>query len=63
MGLIAPYVKLITTLNGPDRRTVEPHELELRSPPMKRSPYANLIFEMLQDDPTLFIRGEEAEEA
>lgn len=62
IGLSAPYVALTTTLNGPDR-TAENRDLELRSTPMKRSPYANLILEMLRSDPTLFIRGDEAEEA
>ena len=31
--------------------------------PMKRTPYANLILEMLKNDPMLFIRGDEAEES
>ena len=62
IGLLEPYVKLSTTLNAGERQT-ETHELELRSAPMKRTPYANLILEMLKNDPTLFIRSDEAEEA
>ena len=63
LGLQDPYVSLSTTLNGPER-TADNRELLLRcSSPTARSPYANLIREMFQGDPTLFIRGDEAEEA
>lgn len=62
LGLQEPYVRLATTLNAPDRRA-ESRELELRSAASERTPYANLILEMLRSDPTLFIRGDEAEEA
>lgn len=64
LGLQQPSVALRTILNGPDR-VAETRELELRSEPMTmtRTPYANLILEMLRADPTLFIRGDEAEEA
>ena len=62
LGLIDPYVRLSTMINTADRR-VDPRELELRTTPSQRSAYANLILEMLRSDPTLFIRGDEAEEA
>jgi glucose-6-phosphate 1-dehydrogenase len=62
LGLKDPYVMLATTLNGPDR-TAENRELELHSTPSRRTPYANLILEMLKSDPMLFIRGDEAEES
>ncbi|WP_211270531.1 hypothetical protein [Rhodococcus ruber] len=38
-------------------------ELELWEPASGRTPYANLLPGMLHNDPTLFIRGDEAEEA
>lgn len=62
LGLREPYVRLATTLNGRDR-TAENRQLELVSAPPQRSPYANLILEMLRGDATLFIRGDEAEES
>lgn len=62
IGLTEPYVRLATTLNG-SGRTAENRELELQSAPSRRTPYANLILEMLRADPMLFIRGDEAEEA
>jgi glucose-6-phosphate 1-dehydrogenase len=62
VGLTEPYVRLATTLNGPDR-TAENRELEVHSTASRRTPYANLILEMLKRDPMLFIRGDEAEEA
>jgi glucose-6-phosphate 1-dehydrogenase len=62
IGLQEPYVALNTNLSGVER-AVESHELDLRSAPVKRTAYANLIMEMLRNDPTLFIRGDEAEEA
>ncbi|MCX4757223.1 glucose-6-phosphate dehydrogenase [Kitasatospora purpeofusca] len=62
LGLKQPYVRLTTTLNGPDR-TAENRELELSSAGSRRTPYANLFLEMLRADATLFIRGDETEEA
>lgn len=62
LGLTEPYVRLATTLNGPDRRLANP-ELELQTGAAGRTPYANLIIEMLRCDPMLSITGEEAEEA
>ncbi len=62
LGLTEPYVRLDTTLNGPDRRA-ESRELELQAPASRRTAYANLILNMLNCDATLFIRGDEAEEA
>ncbi len=62
VGLREPYVKLTTVLNGPEQNA-ETRELDTVSTPMKRTPYANLILEMLKNDPMLFIRGDEAEES
>ena len=62
MGLTEPYVRLATTLNGPERRA-ESHELELHTATSQRTPYANLVLEMLRSNPTLLIRGDEAEES
>ena len=62
MGLTEPYLRLATTLNGPEH-TAEIHELEARSTPPRLSAYAHLIEKMLEGDPMLFIRGDEAEEA
>ena len=62
LGLTEPYVRLSTTLNGPER-TAETQQLQARSTPPRFTAYANLILEMLNGDPTLFIRGDEAEEA
>ncbi len=62
LGLTEPYVRMATTLNGPER-TVENQELEAHSTPPRRTPYANLILDMPNSDPMLFIRGDEAEEA
>jgi glucose-6-phosphate 1-dehydrogenase len=62
IGLTEPYVRLATTLNGPER-TVENRELEARSTAPRFEAYAHLIEEMLRSDPMLFIRGDEAEEA
>ena len=62
LGLTDPYVRLGTTLNGPER-TAETRELEARSTPPRFEAYAHLIHQMLQNDPMLFIRGDEAEEA
>ena len=62
IGLIQPYVRIATTLNGPEQ-TAENHGLEARSTPPRFTAYAHLIEEMLHGNPMLFIRGDEAEEA
>ncbi len=62
VGLTRAYVRLSTTLNDPER-TAETHQLEARSAPPRFTAYAHLILEMLNSDPMLFIRGDEAEEA
>ena len=55
-------MRLSTTLNGPER-TAEIQQLEARSAPPRFTAYAHLILQMLNNDPMLFIRGDEAEEA
>jgi glucose-6-phosphate 1-dehydrogenase len=62
IGLAEPYVRLSTTLNGPER-TAEIRQLEARSTPPRFTAYAHLILEMMHGDPMLFIRGDEAEES
>jgi glucose-6-phosphate 1-dehydrogenase len=62
VGLTEPYVRMSTTLNGPEQ-TAEVRQLEARSTPPRFTAYAHLILEMLQGDPMLFIRGDEAEES
>jgi glucose-6-phosphate 1-dehydrogenase len=62
IGLTEPYVRLSTILNGPER-TAEQRELETVSVAPPLTPYAHLIEAMLRNDPMLFIRGDEAEEA
>ena len=62
VGLTEPYVRLSTTLNGPER-TAETQQLEAHSTPPRFTAYTHLILEMLNGDPMLFIRGDEAEEA
>jgi glucose-6-phosphate 1-dehydrogenase len=62
VGLTEPYVRLSTTLNGPER-TAETQQLEARATPLRFTAYAHLILETLNSDPMLFIRGDEAEEA
>ena len=62
IGLTEPYVRLSTTLNGPER-TAETRELEARSTEPRFTAYAHLILQMLEGDPMLFIRGDEAEES
>jgi glucose-6-phosphate 1-dehydrogenase len=62
IGLTEPYVRLTTTLNGPER-TAERRELEARSTAPRFTAYASLIQEMLKGDPMLFIASDEAEEA
>jgi glucose-6-phosphate 1-dehydrogenase len=62
IGLTEPYVRLTTTLNGPER-TSESRELEARTTAPRFTAYAHLVQEMLKGDPMLFIGGDEAEEA
>jgi glucose-6-phosphate 1-dehydrogenase len=62
IGLTEPYVRLSTTLNGPGQ-AVERRQLETVSAPPRMTAYAHLVAEMLNNDPMLFIRGDEAEEA
>ena len=62
VGLTEPYVRLSATLSGPER-TAEIRQLEARSTPPRFTACAHLIREMLNSDPMLFIRGDEAEEA
>jgi glucose-6-phosphate 1-dehydrogenase len=62
IGLREPYVRLTTTLNGPER-TAERRELEAHSTAPRFTAYAHLIQEMLDGDPMLFITSDEAEEA
>jgi glucose-6-phosphate 1-dehydrogenase len=62
IGLAEPYLRLGTTLPSRER-AAEHRDLEMRSTPLRRTPYANLILEMLKGDPMLFIRDDEAEES
>ena len=62
LGLMQPYITLTAMTIG-DAREGREHELELHTAEPKRTPYANLLLEMLRKDPTLFIRGDEAEES
>ena len=62
IGLTEPYVRLSTTLNGPDQKA-EIRQLEARSTAPRFTAYAHLILEMLRGDPMLFIRGDEVEES
>jgi glucose-6-phosphate 1-dehydrogenase len=62
MGLSEPYVRLSTTLNGPER-TAGIRRLEARPAPPRFTACAHLILDMLNSDPMLFIRGDEAGEA
>ena len=55
-------MRLAATLNGPER-TAESRELEAHATAPRFTAYAHLILEMLNSDPMLFIRGDEAEEA
>jgi glucose-6-phosphate 1-dehydrogenase len=55
-------VRLDTVVNGSDFSPVR-GQLETTSAPPSRTPYANLIMEMLCARPMLFIRGDETEEA
>lgn len=62
LGLVEPYVRLETVLNGPEGHAVS-QELELLETRSHRAPYANLLRSMLEGDAMLTIRGDEAEEA
>lgn len=62
IGLKEPYVRLSTTLNGPET-TAEVRELHATTTPPQFTAYAHLILQMLHSDPMLFIRGDEAEES
>jgi glucose-6-phosphate 1-dehydrogenase len=62
IGLQDPYVRLTTAMTGSDM-IAEMSDMELRASPPQRSAYANLVTEMLSSNPTLTIRGDEAEEA
>jgi len=62
LGLEVPYVRLGTSLNGPDRHA-QSHDLEVLTPEPGHTAYANLILNMLNCDATLLIRGDEAEES
>jgi glucose-6-phosphate 1-dehydrogenase len=62
LGLTEPYVRLSTTLNGPER-TAESRDLEVLTTAPPLTPYANLIHEMLHNNPMLFVLGSEAEES
>jgi len=62
LGLMEPYITLTATTIG-DAREGREHELELHTAEPRRTPYANLLLEMLRGDATLFIRGDEAEES
>ena len=62
IGLTEPCVRLSTTLNGPER-TAGIRQLGARPVPPRFTACAHLILEMLNSDPMLFIRGDEAEEA
>lgn len=62
LGLMEPTIRLATTTIGEGRRG-SGDELELCALARRRSPYANLVLEMLRGDATLTIRGDEAEEA
>ena len=61
-GLTEPYMRLSATLNGPER-TAGIRQLEARSTPPRFTACAQLIPDMLNSSPMLFIRGDEAEEA
>jgi glucose-6-phosphate 1-dehydrogenase len=62
LGLTEPYVRLGTTLNGPEWSAIT-CDLEARSAEPRFAAYAHLVLQMLRGEPTMFIRGDEAEEA
>jgi glucose-6-phosphate 1-dehydrogenase len=62
IGLTEPCVRLSTTLAGPER-TAGIRQLEARPAPPRFTACAHLIRDMLNSNPMLFIRGDEAEEA
>ena len=61
IGLMEPYVRLETVLNGPDSIPVS-RTLGMLSAQPRRTAYANLVAEMLSGRPAVFIGGGEAEE-
>jgi glucose-6-phosphate 1-dehydrogenase len=62
VGLTEPDMRLSTRLNGPERTAEIPAAPGAPAPP--RFPAcAHLIRHMLNSDPMLFIRGDQAEEA
>jgi glucose-6-phosphate 1-dehydrogenase len=62
VGLTEPHVRLSTTPNGPER-TAEIRQLKARATPPRFTAYAHLILDMLNSNPMLLIRGDEADEA
>lgn len=62
IGLMQPYVRLETTINGPDFTPID-QTLEMLTQEPSRTAYANLITEMLNKRLMLFIRDDETEEA
>jgi glucose-6-phosphate 1-dehydrogenase len=61
VGLSGPCVRL-STLNGPER-TAGIRQFGARPAPPRFTAYAHLIRDMINGNPMLFIRGDEAEEA
>ncbi|MGI9556799.1 MAG: glucose-6-phosphate dehydrogenase [Solirubrobacterales bacterium] len=62
IGLMEPYVRAGVNVLGPERSIVA-DELELCAGGPELPAYANLLLDMLNGDPMLSIRGDEAEEA
>lgn len=63
LGMLPDSVRLELNVNGPgDPFDLEPAELALPLPPRELSAYALLLQAVLRADPTLSIRGDEAEE-
>ena len=62
IGLMEPYVRLETVLDGPELVPVS-QTLEMLAPKPRRTAYANLVAGMLSNCSTMFLRGDEAEEA
>lgn len=61
IGLMEPYVRLEINDIG-QNRAIEVATLELNAQPPARSPYANLLKDMLAGEPMMMTRGDEAEE-
>ena len=61
IGLSEPYVRLSVNTNAPDHTLVD-HPFIMESVPAGREAYANLMLEMLQHNPMLTVRDDEAEE-